>query len=203
VIVGHAMGAYVAVALAAEHPELVAGLVLVDGGLPLDPPPGIPAEQILDIALSAQVARLRASFESEQAYFDFWRALPPFEGDRWNEWVEAYLRYDLGGTAPSLQPKASEAAVRGDFLDSLDGDRLRARLRAVTAPTLLLRAPEGFNPGTPPLLPDDVVARELASLPHVADRVVDGTTHYTIALGPEGAQTVADALVEWADKCGR
>ena len=202
-VIGHSMGAYVAAALAAEHPDLVRGVVLVDGGLPLDPPPGIPAEQILDIALAAQMARLRATFESEQAYFDYWRTLPPFEGDRWNDWVEAYLRYDLGGTAPQLRPKASEAAVRGDFIDSLDADALRRRLHDIAVPTLLLRATEGFNPGTPALLPDDAVARETASLPHLIDRVVPDTTHYTIALGPHGAQTVADAVVEWAEKCGR
>lgn len=203
VVVGHSMGAFVAAALAAEHPDLVRAVVLVDGGLPLEPPPGLAPEQMLDIALSAQVARLRSTFESEAAYFEFWRGLPPFSGGRWNPWVEAYLRYDLGGAAPVLRPKASEAAVRGDFLDSLQGDRLRERLRETTVPTLLLRATEGFNPGTAPLLPDDLVARETHGLPHVTDRVVDGTTHYTVALGPHGASVVADAIVEWAELAGR
>jgi lipase len=203
VVVGHSMGAFVAVALAAEHPELVRGLVLIDGGLPLEPPPGVDVAQLLDVALAPQMARLRATFPTFEAYLDFWRALPPFEGERWNDWVEAYLRYDLGGVEPTLAPKASEAAVRGDFLDTLDADRMRARLRSLSMPTLLLRATQGFNPGTPPLLPDDLVAREGSLVPDLTDRVIDGTTHYTIALGRSGATAVADAIVEWAEACGR
>jgi pimeloyl-ACP methyl ester carboxylesterase len=203
IVVGHSMGAYVAVALAAAHPDLVAGLVLVDGGLPLTPPPGIAPEQLLDIVLAPQMARLRSTYPSFADYLDFWRALPPFEGGRWNDWVESYLRYDLGGEAPVLVPKASELAVRGDFVDTLDADRLRSRLHAVTAPTILLRATEGFNPGQPPLLSDDVVAREGALVSDLDDRVVDDTTHYTIALGPHGASAVADAIVELAEGCGR
>jgi lipase len=93
-VVGHSMGAYVAVTLAAAHPELVSKLVLLDGGLPLDAPAGIPVEQILDVALAAQMSRLRATFDSVNAYFDYWKALPVFAGGLWNDWVERYLRYD-------------------------------------------------------------------------------------------------------------
>ncbi|MBV9368531.1 MAG: alpha/beta fold hydrolase [Frankiales bacterium] len=203
VVVGHSMGAYVAVALAAAHPDLVSALVLVDGGLPLQAPPGIAPEQMLDIALAPQMARLQATFPTVEAYLDYWRAMPPFEGGRWNEWVEDYLRYDLGGTAPSYQPKASEAAVRGDFLDSLDADVLRARLASLRMPVLLLRAAEGFNPGQPPLLPDDLVAREGGLVADLTERVVPDTTHYTIALGRDGARVVADAIADIAETHGR
>jgi pimeloyl-ACP methyl ester carboxylesterase len=32
VIVGHSMGAFVATALAAQNPELVSGIIMIDGG---------------------------------------------------------------------------------------------------------------------------------------------------------------------------
>src|SRR3954454_14414640 len=70
VVVGHSMGAFVAVALAAEHPELVSGLVLIDGGLPLEPPPGVELADLLDVALAPQMARLRATFLSFEAYLE-------------------------------------------------------------------------------------------------------------------------------------
>ena len=203
VVVGHSMGAYVAVALAAAHPELVSALVLVDGGLPLQAPPGIAPEQMLDIALAPQMARLRATFASIDDYLAYWRDLPAFSGGRWNDWVEDYLRYDLGGEAPAYRPKASEAAVRGDFVDSLDSDLLRSRLSSLEVPVLLLRAEEGFNPGQPPLLPDELVAAEGGLVANLTERMVPGTTHYTIALGRDGARVVADAIVETAEAHGR
>ncbi|MHB1487357.1 MAG: alpha/beta fold hydrolase [Acidimicrobiales bacterium] len=203
VIVGHSMGGFVAAALAAEHPEAVAGLVLIDGGLPLEPPPGIPPEQLLDVALAAQVARLRRTFSSVEDYFAFWRELPPFAGDRWNPWVEDYLRYDLGGPGHRLQPKASEGAVRLDFLDTTYTGAIRDRLRAIEVPVLMLRAAEGFNPGDPPLYPDAVVAREASALVRFREWVVPATTHYTIALGEHGAEAAADAIVSFAEECGR
>ena len=196
VIVGHSMGAYVAVALAAEHPALVSSLVLVDGGLPLELPSGIDPDRALDAVLAPQMARLRTRYESFEAYLDFWRSLPVFAGGRWNHHVEAYLRYDLGGQAPNLQPKASEAAVRADFSDTIASDAIRERLSAVKVPVRLLLASEGFTPGDPPLLPEALVDREASAIADLTRTVVPGTTHYTIALGPEGARVVADAIVE-------
>ena len=196
VIVGHSMGAFVTAALAVEHPELVAGTVLVDGGLPLEPPPGIEPADLLDVVLAPQMARLRATYGSEHEYFDFWRALPTFDGGRWNRYVEEYLRYDLGADG---RPKASEAAVRADFQDTLDGNALAERVATMTAPCRLLLAEEGFLPGSPPLLPDELVARYN---PGPATRVPD-TTHYTIALGADGAAVVADAIVKMAEATGR
>jgi len=59
VIVGHSMGAFIATALAAQNPELVAGLILIDGGYLLDMPVGADAEQVLDTVLAQRITQLQ------------------------------------------------------------------------------------------------------------------------------------------------
>ena len=177
--------------------------MLVDGGLPLQAPEGIVIEDMLDVLLAPAMARLRQTFASFEDYTDYWREQPTFADGRWNSWVDAYLRYDLGGTPPTMQPKASEAAVRADFLDTTHADVLRNRIANLDVPVALLRAEQGFQPGDTPLLPDELVKAEAAPIADLVDRVIEGTTHYTIALGDPGASEVADAVVAMADRCGR
>jgi lipase len=203
VVVGHSMGAFVAAALAAEHPDKVAGVMLIDGGLPLSVPPGIDPTALLDSVLGPQLARLRQEFTSREAYYDYWRALPAFPADTWGPWVYAYLDYDLGGNEPSLRPRASEAGIRADYLDTLDGDRLRRRLAAIKVPVAMLTAEEGFYPGQPPLYPDAVVEAESREVANFSHRRVSPATHYTIALAEHGATTCATALAAFAEHCGR
>ncbi|MEV0325961.1 alpha/beta hydrolase [Micromonospora echinospora] len=203
VVVGHSMGAFAAVALAAEHPDRVAGVMMVDGGLPLTAPPGVDPAALLDVVLGPQLARLRQEFASREEYHDYWRALPAFPADVWGPWVHAYLDYDLGGAAPHLRPRASEAAIRADYLDTLDADLLRRRLAAITVPVTLLTAEEGFYPDQPPLYPDAVVQAEGGAVSRFAHQRISGTTHYTVALADHGATSCADALVAFAEQCGR
>ncbi|MFI6824543.1 alpha/beta hydrolase [Micromonospora sp. NPDC050187] len=203
VVIGHSMGAFVAAALAAEHPDRVAGVMMVDGGLPLPAPPGVDLAALLDVVLGPQLARLRQEFPSREAYYDYWRPLSAFPADVWGPWVHAYLDYDLGGTAPHLRPRASEAAIRADYLDTLDADLLRGRLAAITAPVTMLTTEEGFYPGQPPLYPDAVVQAEGGAVTRFAHQRVARTTHYTIALADHGATICADALVAFAEQCGR
>lgn len=203
VVIGHSMGAFVTAALAAEHPDKVAGAMLVDGGLPLPAPPGVDLAALLDTVLGPQLARLRQEFASREAYYDYWRPLPAFPADAWGPWVYAYLDYDLGGTEPHLKPRASEAAIRADYLDSSDAGRLRERLAAITAPVLMLTAEEGFYPGQPPLYPDPVIQAESVAVQRFEHRRIVPATHYTIALAEHGATTCADTLVAFADQCGK
>ena len=57
-VVGHSMGAFVAVVLAHRHPDRVTDLVLVDGGLPLDVPAGIEPAQLAQFILGPVAERL-------------------------------------------------------------------------------------------------------------------------------------------------
>lgn len=201
VIVGHSMGAFVAAALADTYPDRVSGLVLIDGGPPLAVPDGADPVSLLDVVLAPQMARLRTEFVSFDAYLEYWRAAGVFPAEAWNPWLEQYLRYDLGGAAPKLRPKASEAAIRADYLDTTNADVPRERLNRTKVPVLMLRAEEGFFPGQPPLYPDS--ALEGLSIKDFSQRRLPGSTHYTIALTDPYAGQVADSIVHWAHHCDR
>jgi lipase len=208
VVVGHSMGAYVATLIAAEHPDLVAGLVLLDGGHPPELPDGLDSDALLDQLLGPVIDRLRQDFPSLQAYLDVWRKLPTFADvpghSAWGPWVEEYLAYDLGGDGDGqLRPNALEAGVRADFADMGNRTEVERRLAAVQAPIMVVRAECGLSPDQPGVLEEQAIDRiRRCCTPDVAEHTVADTTHYTIALADPGASTVAELLVEFAGQCG-
>jgi lipase len=203
VIVGHSMGAFIATALAAQNPELVAGLILIDGGYLLGVPADIDTAQVLDAVLAQRITQLRDVYPSRDAYRQFWQAKPHFPSADWNAWTEAFLNYEVEGEEPRLQPKASEAAVRADVAESYQKQAIAERLQSVRVPTLLLRAARGFTPDQPQLIPDSALAEARALLPTLEEETIPGTTHYTIVLGERGASRIADLIVEFAERCVR
>ena len=195
IVIGHSMGAFVASALAQQEPSLLSGLILIDGGYVLDTPAGVNQDQALNAALALRIAQLRQTYPSRQEYREFWRTQPHFPAREWNRWVEAFLDYEVGGESP-VQPKASEAAVRGDLADGFQRDAILARLKSIRVPTMFIRAESGFTPDQPPLYPDSVVPQIRACVPHMKDHKFAGTTHYTVVLGERGATKIADLLCE-------
>jgi pimeloyl-ACP methyl ester carboxylesterase len=188
-VVGESMGAFVGVTLAARHPDLVRALVLVDGGLPLSVPAGLDPDAIVDALLGPAVERLRLTFPSLDAYFDYWREHPAL-GEVWGPDVEAYLEYDLTGEVPSLRSTVSEEAVRADGADTIvNVDRLREALEAVRCPVHLFRATRNLVNAEPPLFPDEVVDQWRHVL--TSDTVVEDTNHYSIIFGDRGVAAVA------------
>jgi pimeloyl-ACP methyl ester carboxylesterase len=198
IIAGHSMGAFVATALAVEAPELVAGLIMIDGGYVPDIPVGVDPEQALDKLLEQRITQLRQYYPSREFYREFWRSQPHFPSIDWGPWVEAFLDYELGGEPPRMQPKASEKAVRADLAEGARKAEIRARLCEVRVPTLLVRAEAGLAPGQPPLFPDPVVKQIRDCLPEIEEQVIPGATHYTITLGDRGASRVAGLIDDFA-----
>src|SRR5947207_1849270 len=95
VIVGHSMGAFVATALAAQNPELVSGIIMIDGGYVPDLPVGVDASQMLDATLALRISQLTRTYDSRVAFMDFWRGKPNFPPEDWNSWTEAFLDYEV------------------------------------------------------------------------------------------------------------
>ncbi|MDQ1639158.1 MAG: hypothetical protein QOF62_2497 [Pyrinomonadaceae bacterium] len=201
VIVGHSMGGFIATALAAQNPELVAGLILIDGGYLLDMPAGVDPEQALDTVLAQRITQLQETYPSREVYREFWRQRPNFPAADWGPWTEAFLDYEVAGEDGVLRPKASEAAVRFDVAESFKTAEITARLESLRVPVMLLRAETGFALDRPPLIPDAAVEQMRSFLPQIEDEMIPGTTHYTIVLGERGASRVADVIEEFSQRC--
>ena len=187
-VVGQSMGAYVAVAMAEAYPERVARVLMVDGGIPLPVPEGLSIDQVIEAVIGPARTRLSMTFESREAYRDFWRNHPAL-AEWWSADVEAYVDYDLAGSAPELRSRVSLDAVLGDSEDTLRG---MTPLPRVTAPVELLRAERGMLNQVPPLFPDELVEPWASQVVDLG--VVPDTNHYTIIMSTHGAAAVADAI---------
>lgn len=196
VVVGHSMGAFVAVVLAHQYPELVSRLVLVDGGLPLDVPAGLSTDELVAGILGPTAARLSMRFADPGEYIEFWRRHPAFRAD-WTPELERYLAYDLVGDGHgALRPATSYDTTADDTRDMNTGGALPAALAGLQHPVRMVTAPRGLQNEPPGLYAPEHLARVLAAHPEIAHERLEGLNHYTIVMSPAGADVVAAVVRE-------
>ncbi|MDQ1076661.1 MULTISPECIES: alpha/beta hydrolase [Microbacterium] len=194
VVVGHSMGAFVSAVFADRHADRVVRVILVDGGLPLELPPGMPPREAVRHVLGPTAARLERRFADEGEYRGFWRAHPAFVG-REDPLLDSYFAYDLVGAEPFLRPATVMSTVEEDSIDQNAGDAIGRAVERMPRPTTLLAAERGLRGEVPPLYPDLDALR--ATHPRLRDlRRVDGVDHYSIVMSEVGAREVARAAGE-------
>lgn len=192
-VAGHSMGAFVAVLTAHRLPGRVRSVVLVDGGLPLVPPPGRTPQEAALATLGPAAARLSMTFANRADYQDFWRRHPAL-ADSWSPAIADYVDYDLGGREPRLRPVTPLAALRQDAPEVFDGGPVTPVLPRLAAPASVLVAPRGLQDEPRGLYGPEDVARWHRLLPRAELSEVAGVNHYTITLTPHGAEAVAGAV---------
>jgi pimeloyl-ACP methyl ester carboxylesterase len=190
-IVGHSMGAFVAAVVARRHPDRVSSLLLADGGLPLELPPGVTLDD-LDRTLGPAAERLGMTFASPEAYRAFWRSHPAFAEHAPAE-LDAYVDYDLASVAGELKSRTSADAMRYDSRELYGGDIVIDALEALGG-AILLTAPRGLQNEKPGLYPPEVLARWQQRVPELTILEVEHVNHYTIVMGERGAATVAGVI---------
>jgi lipase len=202
VLAGHSMGAFVALKTALVSPERVRALVLLDGGWPrVERSPEEMTEEekqeaaALQEGLARAFGRLDMTFESPEAYLDFWfpdqnltmEDLPPDLAD--------YYLYDLGEVDGGYQPKASRAAAEEDSLLNSENSPTAEEMRGVRCPVALVRASQGFFPGSDPLISDETSDVMGGSLDIREEILLQGANHYTM-LWPEYTQIWAPRVFD-------
>ncbi len=184
-VIGHSLGAQIALYTAAVFPARTGKVVLADAG------GKVPDDALA--AVNASVQRVGTIYPSVEAFLDQQRTASIYQ---WNAFWEAYYRYDTqtlpDGTATSRMPKfALEQEITTNYFT-----RTEAMLGFVKSPTLILRATVGtLAPDRGFILPRDEaerMGREIAN-----SRVVEvpGANHYTILLADEFNRSVMDFLL--------
>ena len=195
-VVGHSMGAFVAVVLARFAPSRVSRLVLVDGGLPLDAPAGLEPAELVQAILGPTAERLSMRFASVADYLGFWRGHPAFAGD-WTPELETYFAYDLAPAGDELRSATSLRVTTEDTIDMNGTTVIADALDALAErgrPVLLVTVPRGLRDETPGLYAPEHLARMLERYPVVRHEPLPDLNHYTVVLGSRGAQLLGGVL---------
>jgi pimeloyl-ACP methyl ester carboxylesterase len=201
VVVGHSMGAFAATQTALDHPGRVRGLVLLDGGWPRAPllSRGPRAEAApLRAGLAKAFSRLELTFADLDALVDFWFPGAGLGIDDLPPDVADLYRYDLTPAPGGWRAKCSLTAARADArFDAFRAPTPRA-LGRLACPVALVRAGEGFAPGTPPTFTDALRASLVERVELRADVLLDGATHYSMLADQAHAARVAAVIDDLA-----
>lgn len=194
-LLGMSLGGFVVAELAARHPDRVATVTLVDGGLPLEvgeqgPPPA-----------AAVAPRLRAQYADdrvwadEAAYLEHYRhSVAPLTGAD-DPRMLALVAHDLAQVDGGLAVHRDVDTVVDDAVSVFASSAPAQALAAVRAPVRLVHAPWSNGAGSPPMYAAAHVARLVAATPSlVSAELVEDVDHAAIIMTDHGAAACAAAL---------
>ena len=191
VLAGHSMGGFVALKTALMFPKRVRAIVLLDGGWPRveSTPEQLTEEEkqeaaALEEGLARAFKRLDMTFESPEAYLDFWFPDQNLTMDDLPWDLADYYLYDLGEVEGGYRPKASRVAAEEDSPSVSSTSPTAEEMGGVACPVALVRASQGFFPGSDPLISDEARDMMAGPLDIRTEILLEGANHYTM-LWPE------------------
>ena len=187
-LVGHSFGGYLATYMAANFPNRVSRLVVLDAAISGHPRIGVLLKPSLD--------RLTHIAASADQYLAEIRAAP-YLNNMWDDAIEAYFRAELVENSDGTAQSATSTAAIAQSSYGITIEPLLHHIQQTYQPTLLYSALGDFGPpGTPPLF-DAVTARATArAFPNARYEVVPGN-HITLLFGP-GALVIRNGIEAFA-----
>jgi len=192
VLIGHSWGASVALVAAHRHPDLVRGVVLVDGGLP--PRRGPDSEAATRQSIARVSERLGKTIASVDQYLEPWRAHPGLRA-YWSDYIERTFAYELAGAAPALRCSLTAEALSADLVSTyIEGDSVERALLGLRHPAVLIRTARDMADKEHPQYADDIVEEWRRRVPLLDDVFIPDENHYTIMLKASGVETISRVL---------
>jgi pimeloyl-ACP methyl ester carboxylesterase len=181
VIMGHSLGAFIGLAFAAEYPDRIERLILVDGGGDLS------QDQMEKVFAGIKPAldRLGQVFPSTDAYLEKMRAAPYIQP--WSAVTEAYYRYEIEMVEGGVRTNIAPAHIQEEAANIRKVD-CAPYYHRIKCDVLILRATRGLLSQDDILLPEDVIDRMMAEIPRAQRFDVEGMNHYGIVFQPHGAR---------------
>lgn len=188
-VCGMSMGAFVAVEFAARYASRVKSLVLVDGGVPVGPPPGLTRENVAAVFMD-RMARTQQRWNDIDDYVDHLvsTSLPLL--DRADPLLRRYAEHDLLDGSVRL----SSEAVVADATDVFFGG---SQFPEITVPIRFLHAQWSIGADSAPMYsPRDIEALDVTSVESMV-----GLDHAGTIMTSTGARAIG-AMIDTAVQGG-
>jgi pimeloyl-ACP methyl ester carboxylesterase len=213
IIIGHSLGAMIGMAFAAEYPERLSHLIMIDAGAP----PTLAQLMKIMVVLRPSLARLNSTFRSPERYIETIKSAP-FIAASWNDVIEDHCRYELEEVngkwkcSIPLYVLDQEFQSFGGAIDPLVAvanallDPIGLLMKAwppryfpydkITVPTLILRAPAKNREAGDEFLTEDGMMNMKREIKDATAFTVPDTNHYTIVFAhhPERDKVIMDFL---------
>jgi pimeloyl-ACP methyl ester carboxylesterase len=176
-LMGHSLGAYISLAFAAQHPERVQGLVLIDGGAQLTQE----RWNAIGVAIKPSLDRLGQVFPSFDAYLEVMKQAPFLQP--WSPVLDTYFRYEVEALEEGVRSRIQAAHIEEEVLNlkEVEAAGFYSRIRC---PVLILRATDGILTQDDLVLPETAVQRMVREIPNARRVDVAGSNHFSILLQP-------------------
>ncbi len=177
ILMGHSLGAFISLAFAAEHPERIDQLILVDGA-------GDLSQEQLDhvfVGIKPALDRLGQIYPSKEAYLEAMKSGPAIQP--WNSVIENYYKHEIELTDTGAKTNINPENI-AEEAGNVRTVKCRTFYPLLKCRTLILKATEGLLSEDDLLLPEDVVEVMQKEIPAATLFNVEGTNHYGIVFQP-------------------
>lgn len=178
---GHSFGGLLTMYIAANFPQRVQKLIILDAALEATDPSVLPK-------IKPSLDRLGTPMPSWDVYINAIKQSPYYADGFWDDDLEAYYRADVqtlpdGQVMARANPASIEQAVRGVI-----NEDWRTHLDNITQPVLFIHAPTGMGTGEP-IVSHEGAQETIHLLPDVTYVQVSGH-HITMVFGDNAPQVV-------------